>query len=273
MLLVTVLTLGVAGALGTTVARLVVKDRVSRRRAYYLIFGLSFLLVLGSMNKFVTPELYRYLGAEELVTGLQKNPAFVAMRQYDRPLYDQMVAEATAAVRGGMNVDQVQALMRDKGAAVVQHRIGKARDETITGFVAVSQKQLKFLHRRGGGACYAYMFPQPGQSLGEAKTIDRSLIQEELTMTGEIIKDSTTSPQQVPTAEEIQPQFQAVARALTLRYSPDDLQLLQQPQRPGWDKEKVCELHIALYDEIMALPMKQRAPLLRYMLGGSSSSL
>lgn len=273
MLLVTVLTLGAAGALGAATAGLVIKDKVNRRRAYYLVFSLSFLLVMTLMNKFVAPQIYGYLEAEELEEELQKNPAFVAMRQYDRPLYDESVAEAKAAVRNGISSEQILGLMRDKIAPVVQGRIGHASDGTIVRFVQVSQKQLRNLQKRGDGTCYAYMFPTPGPSLVDPKYFDQSITQEELRVTGEVIRDSATSKQVLPTAEEVRPQLELIARALLQRYSQEEMLMLQNPRQPGIDKEKVCEMSIAMYDQVMALPLEQQGPLLRYMLGVASPSL
>src|SRR3990167_1796405 len=129
-LMMTIVAIAAALALSALVAGLTIRDKTARPKAYRLVFGLAFLLFFGASNKLVLPMLSSHYAMADFEAGLEKNPAFVAIRQYDPALYNELLQDMRTAISEGMTPDQLSAFIRDKAASVVQQRIGHASNES-----------------------------------------------------------------------------------------------------------------------------------------------
>lgn len=269
--MMTIVAIAAALALSALVAGLTIRDKTARPKAYRLVFGLAFLLFFGASNKLVLPMLSSHYAMADFEAGLEKNPAFVAIRQYDPALYNELLQDMRTAISEGMTPDQLSAFIRDKAASVVQQRIGHASNESVARLVEVSQKQSKVLQMHGNGLCFEYLFPKPGKPSDAAKYIDMALTREELTVMGDVIKDSATNPQVEPTLEQVRPYLLLASKGLAKKYRREELTMLDNPYQPGVDKEKVCSMSLDLYGQILSLPLEQKGPLLRFMLKASAT--
>ena len=82
---------------------------------------------------------------------------------------------------------------------------------------------------------------------------------------GQVVRSSTVAPQAIPQQADVAARMQPVIAALAGRYGPD-LSLLQNPQAPGVDRDKLCSINIDMYTVILQMPPADSGKLIRYLM-------
>jgi hypothetical protein len=110
------------------------------------------------------------------------------------------------------------------------------------------------------------LYPHPGsQPVIISDYVSNDIQDRDLSATAAVIETGGTNPQQIPTDKEVSPLLKNVVDRLTQKYSAADLAVLADPSAPGIDHERVCRMTSALYREVLTLPAKAGARLLRFL--------
>jgi hypothetical protein len=91
------------------------------------------------------------------------------------------------------------------------------------------------------------------------------LQERDLSTTAAVIETGSTTPQRIPTEKEVSPLLKRVVDKLTQRYPAADIEALANPNSPGIEHERAYRMTSALFREVLALPTKDKARLLRFL--------
>ncbi len=95
--------------------------------------------------------------------------------------------------------------------------------------------------------------------------MDSGTIQEKLEAMHDFLSAAMLNPQVRPDQEKVDELTEELLGELYNRYG-EDVEILAEPYASGVDKEKICELSMAMYTEILSMPEQDSGPLLRSLM-------
>ena len=90
-------------------------------------------------------------------------------------------------------------------------------------------------------------------------------LEREFAIVSELVETGATHPKNIPVKKEVSQLEKIVAERLAQRYSPEDLLALAHPQSSKYSHGTVCRMFRARFEEILTLPVRDRAQLLRFL--------
>lgn len=128
---------------------------------------------------------------------------------------------------------------------------------------ASAQSQLRLLHdllanlqrlrARPGDACFRYLYPEIAGQAGVATQLPAEAQARTLALAADVIRSSAETPAPPPPAEEAARKLGPVVDAVYAQFGADT-RLMSRVREPDIDRVKVCDIAIALYQRILALP-------------------
>jgi uncharacterized protein YejL (UPF0352 family) len=259
-----------AAALCGLVAAAVVFAALRRHAPDKPLYVLAWLVVAGLLfglaNAFITPGLQSRYDASRVDQLLSGNAAFAVIRKHDSPTYERLMSELRAGLLRGQSRAELVNLVRSQVSVLVQQRVARASDEAATEYMRVMVQEMGELRRQGGDLCYRFLFAKPGQGPDLSQYVSANTVAADAAALSQVLRSATLAPQAVPQQAEVAVRLKPVVAALSGRYGPD-LALLQRPQAPGVDRDKLCSISIDMYTVILQLPLADSGKLIRYLMG------
>ncbi|MDO9006062.1 MAG: hypothetical protein Q7V20_21675 [Aquabacterium sp.] len=260
-----VLVAAVCGGLAASLAKLTVKNRAGGVVAQRIIFGLAFVLLWAAFQRTVVPRAQGMLASLTIEDEFAQNPAFSALRKYDRLTFDSVIEAAGQSLQHGATNAQV---MSEVGARIkisVLPKVSSASDQAAIQYVRVVVASAGELERQGGDLCYQFLFPKdnaPAEAFTQLAVTTRGATYAAL---AEVIRTSAISPQAAPRQIDVREPLTYIASLVNNRFGAD-VSMLENPGASEVDKTKVCAMAIYMYNEIFKLPESAQGKLLRFML-------
>jgi hypothetical protein len=233
------------------------------------IWAAAWVLVAGSLLAvslvFITPALQARYDACTLDDSLSGNAAFAAIRKHDPQTYGRIMSELRDGLLNGRDKAVLVELVRKEMTTLVQRRLPRASDEAANDYTRVVVQEMNELRRQGGDLCYRFLFAKPDQGLDLTRYVSANTIEADSAALGQVVRSSTVAPQAIPQQADVAARMQPVIAALAGRYGPD-LSLLQNPQAPGVDRDKLCSINIDMYTVILQMPPADSGKLIRYLM-------
>ena len=255
---------GLAG--GATV--LALRGRTRETSLYAALWLVLAGLLFAASQQFITPTLQARYDAGRVDDSLSGHAAFAAIKKHDPQAYGRIMSE----LREGLLAGQSQAVLiervRAQVTSLVQQRLPRASDEAAIEYTRVMVQEMLELRGQGGDLCFRFLFPQPGEGLNLNRHVSLNLRDADAAALSQVVRSSTLSPQPVPQKAEVLPRMQPVMAALSARHGAD-LALLERPQAPGIDRDKLCAINIDLYSVILQMPSGDGGKLIRYLMSQS----
>jgi len=255
----------VCALIAAVLAMIAVNNAGHNKGRFGVAFGICLVLLYGAARLFVQPHAEARYTMYEVDKALARNAAFAALKQYDGPTYRNVLTELNLMVREGKSQREVFLSVRGIVEPLVIKRIPEASDEAAARYMTVLITEMKELYGQGGDLCFRFLFPVKGEVLDIQKNISEATRKEDFAALGELLRSASTAPQTPPLASEAEPLLQPIVMAIAERYG-KDLTMLQNPQAPGVDRSKLCEITINLYGRILKLPPDQSGKVIRHML-------
>jgi hypothetical protein len=256
----------VCGAL----AALVVKGLLGRRGKPHWQLAAAWAVLGGALfalaHQFAIPGLQARVDASTLDASLSRNAAFAAVKKHDPATYARIMAELREGLLKHRSKESLMDGVRAEVTTLVKKRLPHASDDAANEYMRVMVQEMGELRRHGGEVCRRFLFPAPGQNLDLTRYVSANTIEAEFAALSQIVRTSTVSPQPVPQKAEVADSLRPLFEALAARYGPD-LALLQNPQAPGVDPDKLCSINIDMYLVILQRPAAESGKLVRYLLG------
>ncbi len=262
-----VVALACAGAAGLMVV-LVLRGRTRETSHYAALWLVLAGLPFAAAQQFITPALQARYDASRVDASLSSHAAFVAIKKHDPQAYDRIMFELREGLLAGQSQGVLIERVRAQVTSLVQQRLPRASDEAAIEYMRVMVQEMHELRRHGSELCHRFLFPQPGDSLNLTRYVSANLRDADAAALSQVVRSSTLSPQAVPQKAEVLPRMQPVMTALSARHGAD-LALLERPQTPGIDRDKLCAINIDLYSVILQMPPSDAGKLIRYLMSQS----
>lgn len=255
---------GLAGAATVFALRGRTREASHYAALWLVLAGLLFF----ASQQFVTPSLQARYDASRVDESLSSHAAFAAIKKHDPQTYGRIMAELREGLLDGQSQGVLIERVRAQVTTLVQQRLPLASDEAATEYVRVMVQEMHELRSHGGDLCFKFLFPQPGEGLNLTRYVSVNLRDADAAALSQVVRSSTVSPQPVPQKAEVLVRMQPVMTALSARYG-RDLALLEQPQAPGVDRDKLCSINIDMYTVILQMPPADGGKLIRYLMSQS----
>src|SRR5208282_4580777 len=140
-----------------------------------------------------------------------------------------------------------------------------ASDDAVIATAQLAVIEAETIGSKSADACYDFLYPRPGSHpviLSEYLTAE--IQKRDLSTTAAVIETGSTSPQPIPAEKEVSPLLKMVVDKLVQRYPAGDIQALADPSSPMIGHDKACRMTSAMFREVLTLPTKDKARLLRF---------
>jgi hypothetical protein len=238
-------------------------DRDSSARSWGTV--ILFVVLFTVAKATVIADITGRLEQKDFESKLAQIPAFVAIRKHAPATYGELLAEFQRGRKEGLRDDQLVAAMKPKVMAVAMKSLPVTSNEAASAYMGVMVQEMRELRAQGNGLCYGFMFPQPGAPVNMVKYVKKETVEADLQALAKVIESAALAPQARPTEQEMTGSIQRVFMQLAAKYGAD-VALYENLGAPGLDKEKVCDMTIDLYDEVLKLPSPENGRVVRFML-------
>lgn len=221
-----------------------------------------FLLCMAFMKTTVMPKLQAKADKAEL----DSMPFIQALKEKEPTTYQEFVDLIDNARETGMSPSQVVATARVKFQKVFESRIGSSSDAAIEGFVKAFMPALEELRSHSGEVCHQFLFPKPTDGGSAQKYLSKATEDKIMTAMTDVILSSGTA-QASSSLGDVQEDLITVFGALNAKHGAD-VEALQNPNAPGVDKGKLCDITYDLYQEVLNLGKPKSTKVLRVMFSG-----
>lgn len=250
-----------AGLIAVFALRGRTREKSHQAAVWVVVAGLLFM----GAHLFITPKLQARYDASRVDASLSGHAAFAAIKKHDPQTYGRIMSELREGLLKGRSQPELIEFVRAEVTTLVQKHLPRASDDAATEYMRVMVQEMSELRRQGGDLCYRFLFPKPGEALNLTRHVSANTRDADAAALSQVVRTAIVSPQAVPKQSEVAVRIQPVMTALSARYG-SDLALLQQPEAPGIDRDKLCSINIDMYTVILQLPIADSGMLIRYLM-------
>lgn len=255
-----ILSFGISGALGAVIAYLIMGDKKERRGVYSIVTIVAMFAIQALAARFVLPSVYDWQGDRKL----RSIAVYSEIADSDPETYKKLKATLLDGAQKGEPKGVVDHQVASIIEGTLPRYIPNASDDSINAFFSIAIQDAKDLNRVNPDACYQFLFPQKFSS-PNLTGLDDAATNKMLAALAEVLHSATHNPQPPPDAKESEELLKPVRNELTNRYG-WDLLLFQRTAKDSAEREKVCNIGIDFYNQILSLPPKESSEVLRYLL-------
>jgi len=126
---------------------------------------------------------------------------------------------------------------------------------------------------RDTDACYAFFFSETNRSIDLSKYVSFPTAEREFVIISDLVETgATNNPKRISTDQEVSQLQKVIYERLDQRYSTSELLVIANPHSPKYSHQTVCRMFRARLEEVLNLPVTDRAQLLRFLFGGASAN-
>jgi hypothetical protein len=188
-------------------------------------------------------------------------PAVAALKTADPDAYAKFLKRFAAAYKANAADDEILTRARTALRKSMKHLLAKASTESLLEITEVNLAYMRALQPNSPGSCVALSDESKGATLDSNLARDHApLFQREMAVLERII-NSTASSDASPSEAEVRPYLEAVFTEL--KKQPVQTQLLGRDKLTAAEYTPYCDLVIAFYEAVRALPFADAVKLLR----------
>jgi uncharacterized protein DUF4339 len=216
--------------------------------------------------KFSKSELTSWENSNNVENSFLEIPLFQKLKTLDPQMFHKTLRHVQELIKLG----EPRAQCFEKARQFVVQEAGRyffyAEDGPLLEWLAVIARELHELRTKNGALCYALLFRNPLQKLDLTIHLSEQVKAAETAALTRIIESGAPVRRKIPTAHDVEKELKAVGGKISTRYGEDASKL-----SPQADKTKTCDLSIAVYEEILKLPQREGANMLRYILANPNA--
>ncbi len=195
---------------------------------------------------------------------MEEIPFYNIIKKHDPKLYTRIEADIKSALANEHEVGQLTLKVRGYLDQIVSQRVPMANNEAVIAYTKITLDEMRALQKQGYGLCHRFLYPT-SQPLNLGEYLHKDLISADIEALTKVIQSSYENPLPTPQSSEVKLYLSHVYTQLLQEHG-QSLDVLSTPLDSRIDKDKVCEMTIALFDEILKLPAKQSGETLRYIV-------
>ncbi|HEX6637778.1 MAG TPA: hypothetical protein VF033_09000 [Steroidobacteraceae bacterium] len=184
---------------------------------------------------------------------LRAQPVYQVVRRHEPEVYAQVLERYQASLDGRLSTAEFTSFANDAISQAATGRLGRAPADAQLALVRDMTANLKLLRARPDDACFRYLYPEIAGGADVAATLPADAQAHTLALAAEVIRTSAETPAAPPSRERAAQALAPVVDAVYAQFGADT-QIMAHAREPGVDRAKVCDIAIALYDRMLALP-------------------
>jgi hypothetical protein len=200
---------------------------------------------------------------------LLKTSLYAAIKRAEPETYRRILVAVSDAIRSGKSKVEVAALPQPFVYSVLRKYRAHAPDEAVLALAELTVAEVDAIGLTDTNGCYDFLFPG-----GATRPIELwaylppETLEPGFAAISELTETRTTNSKRVSTSKEVLQLQKVVIEAVARRHSATFPLALADPRSPKFSHETVCIAFGALFREVLALPAKDRAQLLRSLFAG-----
>lgn len=209
------------------------------------------------------------MGFEAMIERLfEEYPVFQTLKQQEPALYTQLIDNFLQSKKEGHSEQQLIDEMKQIVSSLIEQRIRHAPDKDVIDYMNIILEELRYYqaNNRSEYLCFKTLFPQVSGGVNATKTLPKELQLRDLDSINRLFKASSGGVIN-PENQDYESKLNTIVTRMQQQYG-DDLQMFSNPASPNADREKVCDMSIDMYSQILKLPPSDAGAILRSMLGG-----
>jgi hypothetical protein len=264
MIWITVGLLLLAIAIGVTLTFVFLRG--SARRPLVLIpIALTICVVLAALMQFyVTPKVLVAWAEDRARDELLAIPVYAVLQKYEPTVFERLLLEYRLVVidrsRIGTFADEASSQISD---AATRH-IAQSSDAALLGLMNDMLQRLQILRAKSPDDCYRYLFPNAVGPPQTGKYFDRASQERTLSLLAEVIRTSAEQPAAAAPPDRARNLLASIVQALNAEFG-ESTQALSHAEDSNVDRRAVCNVSVALYEKVLALPQADAAAVVRVM--------
>lgn len=253
----------ISAGVAVVVTNLLLSKEVENKTSHRVMTFLLFLILHITSKTYILPEIESYNTKNEIMTGLNKIPAYNSIKEYSPDVYNKLVYSINQSIDRGYTPQQIINVIGSQVSTYVKSRVPHASDEAILSYMKVMISELEQLHSKGNGLCYQFLYPSNDETINIFEHISPETRKNDLATLNEIIKTSQAKRAKL-SDDEIMPSLEPIFINLYKKYG-DDINILNNPKSSKVNKSTTCSITIDMFKSIVALPPTQAANSIRWM--------
>jgi hypothetical protein len=196
-------------------------------------------------------------------------PAVIALKMADPDAFGKFVKRFTAAYHDNEPDDVILTQARTAVRKSIKHMLANATNESLLEITEVNLAYMRGLAQSNAGSCVALSDESKGAALDANLARDfPPLFDREMAVLERVISNAGTK-QTAPTEAEVRPYLEAVFA--DLKKKPVQTQLLGRDKLSEAEYAPYCDLVIAFYEGVRALPFNDAVKLLRNLYAAAAT--
>ncbi len=195
---------------------------------------------------------------------LLEQPVYRVLRQHDRPLFDELVAEYRVYQRDEERAEQYINFASERITELATKSLAHASQESVLALVRDMLANGRRLQLRPGDQCFRFWFPKVAGAPDVAQFTDAQSQAHTLDLMAEVIRSAAEDPVPTPTADAVKDSLADVVNGTYAQFGAD-AQMLGHAEDPRVDRVKICAITISFYERVLSLPPDRATALIRVM--------
>ena len=203
---------------------------------------------------------------QQLDTALANMPVWQIIKEQEPDFRKKVQDEMIALQKAGKNEQQIIDTIQPQILHLQMARLQNAPDPEVVKYMKINMEQTAAMQKVSDDSCFRFLYPEVKGGVNPMRLLDKDLMQRRMQADATMMRAAfgpdkhTVTPAEIKQAEtDVVPIVQKLAE----KYG-QDFELLQAPNK-ATGKEKVsCDLVQDLWNNVLALPEKNAAGLIRY---------
>lgn len=226
------------------------------------------IIVLAVIGHRYTPSSAdsRQLAQQQALARFAALPGYRLLKQQEPQLWQEVSESFAQSIAKGHSQEQAMGEVRGQLTELVNLRIVKADDSTVTRYIAVAVSEMQALNKISAESCYRFLYPQVSGGINIGTMLSPQMNQADQQALEQLFLHSqgADKPRDITGAHKA---LNDVVKILYPQWG-EQLQQLNQPEDTATDHQKLCVMSIDLYQTILKFPQPKAANLIRQMVVG-----
>jgi hypothetical protein len=213
----------------------------------------AWISVLVLVAVIATIWLFRSGEQSEIEADLLALPAYQVVKRHEPETYATILEAYRASRAGRVTPAQFSNAVNAAISEAATRRLGRAAPQAQLALMRDMTSNLKALRTRNDDACFRYLYPEIAGGADVAGSLTPQAQARTLELSAEVIRTSAETPSPPASPTEAARKLGPVIDAVYAQFGADT-QLMSRVHEPGVDRRKVCDIAIALYERMLAMP-------------------
>lgn len=196
-------------------------------------------------------------------------PVYQVLRRHEPEVYARLLEQHEAMRAGRISTAQYTNYANQVISEAATRRLGKASTGAKVALMRDMTDNLARLRARADDACFRYLYPEIAGGADVAGALTPEAQARTLALAGDVIRSSAENPSPPASRAEAAEKLGPIINAVYAEFG-SDTTLMSRVREPGIDRHKVCDIALALYQRMLALPPEDAAMVLSAVAASDS---